>query len=75
MSHDPTNPADGDVTGTPPHDTHVTHEDAPVRPGISPQNPGTMPRAEDDVETRAHSPEFHDRPGSGRDTDERKKYY
>jgi len=35
----------------------------PVTEGITPQNPSTMPRAEDDEETRANSPEFHDRPG------------
>jgi hypothetical protein len=58
-----------------PKDTHVTHTDAPVLPGISPQAPGTMPRAEDDVATRAHSPEFHDRPGSGRNTADRLRYF
>lgn len=40
---------------------------APVKPaaneGVSPQNPASMPRAEDDEETRRNSPEFHDRPG------------
>ena len=35
----------------------------PVTEGITPQNPSTMPRAEDDDETRRNSPEFHDRPG------------
>ena len=35
----------------------------PVPEGITPQNPATMPRAEDDAETRRKSPEFHDRPG------------
>ena len=30
--------------------------------GISPLNPDTFPRAEDDDETFAHSPEFHDVP-------------
>jgi hypothetical protein len=29
--------------------------------GITPQQPETMPRAEDDEETFARSPEFHDR--------------
>ena len=29
--------------------------------GISPVNPSSMPRAEDDDETFAHSPEYHDR--------------
>ena len=37
-------------------DTHVTHTSA-VRPGINAQTPGTMPRAEDDEATRAHSPD------------------
>lgn len=34
----------------------------PVEEGINPQNPSSMPRAEDDEETRRNSPEFHDRP-------------
>ena len=46
--------------------THVTKEATPVLPGIDAQNPNSMPRAEDDAATRADSPEFHDRPGSGR---------
>jgi len=29
-------------------------------PGIIPQKPSSMPRAEDDAETYARSPEFHD---------------
>jgi hypothetical protein len=37
----------------------------PVTEGINPQDPSSMPRAEDDEETMKHSPEFHDRPGSG----------
>ena len=56
-------------------DTRVTRDDTPVLPGISPQVPGSMPRAEDDVDTLAHSPEFHDRPGSGRQTADRMKYF
>jgi hypothetical protein len=56
-------------------DTHVRLEDAPVRPGISPTSPGSMPRAEDDVDTWAHSPEFHDRPGSGKHTADRLKFF
>jgi hypothetical protein len=56
-------------------DTHVTKADAPVLPGISPQVPGSMPRAEDDAETLAHSRDFHDRPGSGRDTANRLKFF
>jgi hypothetical protein len=32
--------------------------------GINPRDPSSMPRGEDDDQTRAHSPEFHDRPGA-----------
>ena len=56
-------------------DTHVTHEDAPVRPGINAQTPNSMPRAEDDDATRAQSPEFHDRPGSGKHTADKRFYF
>ena len=66
-------------TGTPdtvPYiDTHVTHQGAPVLPGINAQTPGTMPRAEDDKATRANSPEFHDRAGSGKHTANRLKFF
>ena len=34
----------------------------PELEGINPLNPDTFPRAEDDEETFAHSPEFHDTP-------------
>jgi hypothetical protein len=37
--------------------------------GISPLNPSTFPRAEDDEETRAQSPEFHDVPDPGPNQD------
>ena len=37
----------------------------PELEGISPLNPLTFPRAEDDEETFAHSPEFHDIPDPG----------
>jgi hypothetical protein len=60
---------------TPPlsdrRDRYISHDDAPVLPGISPQTPGRMPRAEDDEATRAHSPDFNDRPGSGKHTADR----
>ena len=56
-------------------DTHRTHTASPVLPGINALTPGTMPRAEDDEATRAHSPEFHDRPGSGKNTADRLKYF
>ncbi len=35
-------------------------ETTPELEGISPLNPSTFPRAEDDEETRAHSADFHD---------------
>lgn len=60
---------------TPQHDTHIKSEDAPVGPGIDAQKPTSMPRAEDDVATRAHSPEFHDRAGSGKHTADRQRYF
>ena len=56
-------------------DTHVRQEDAPVGPGINAQTPDSMPRAEDDAATRGHSPEFHDRPGSGKNTADRQRVY
>jgi hypothetical protein len=40
-------------------------ETTPEREGISPLNPSTFPRAEDDEETFARSPEFHDVPDPG----------
>ena len=46
-------------------DTHVKQEQSPVRIGIDSQMPNSMPRAEDDVITRAGSRDFHDQPGSG----------
>jgi hypothetical protein len=57
----------------PRRDTHLT--DSPVRPGIDAQTPSSMPRAEDDADTRANSPEFHDRPGSGKDTANRLTFF
>jgi hypothetical protein len=56
-------------------DRYVTHDGAPVLPGINPQAPGRMARAEDDEATRAHSPEFNDRPGSGKHTADRLKVF
>jgi hypothetical protein len=50
---------------------YISHDDAPVLPGISSRTPGRMPRAEDDDATRAHSPDFNDRPGSGKNTADR----
>jgi hypothetical protein len=37
----------------------------PVPDGINPRNPSSMPRGEDDSETLANSPEFHDRTDIG----------
>ena len=56
-------------------DTHITSEQAELRIGIDAQMPNSMPRAEDDAATRARSGEFHDRPGSGRDTANRSFYF
>jgi hypothetical protein len=56
-------------------DTHVTKEGSPQGPGVTPQAPSTMPRAEDDGLTRANSPEFHDRPGSGKHTADRHRVF
>jgi hypothetical protein len=60
---------------TPRRDTHVSHDQSPVQIGISPQVPGSMPRAEDDGLTRDRSPAFHDQPGSGKDTSTRYFYF
>lgn len=60
---------------TPERDTHLTNAQSPVGPGVGSQSPETMPRAEDDAGTRAGSPEFHDRPGSGKHTADRMIYY
>ena len=64
-----------DAGGPTRRDTHRTREDAPERPGINAQTPDSMPRAEDDEATRANSPEFHDRPGSGKHTTDKDKYF
>jgi hypothetical protein len=56
-------------------DTHVTHEQSPVGVGVGTQTPASMPRAEDDAATRAGSPEFNDRPGSGKHIADRMRYY
>jgi hypothetical protein len=46
-------------------DAQTPHAEEGQR-GIDAQDPDRMPRAEDDERTRANSPEFHDRPGSGK---------
>jgi hypothetical protein len=61
-------PGSGDddrgATGDQEIDTAGTEADASG--AIDAQKPASMPRAEDDERTRAHSPDFHDRPGSGK---------
>lgn len=59
----------------PRKDTHVTSAGSPVGAGINAQTPASMPRAEDDEATRARSPEFHDRPGSGKHTGDRHEVF
>jgi hypothetical protein len=60
----PSNPND-DARNTelrqPGRDRMPVDESDNEAPGIIPQKPSSMPRAEDDEETFAHSPEFHDR--------------
>ena len=46
-------------------DAEQENNTTPELEGISPLNPSTFPRAEDDEETFAHSPEFHDLPDPG----------
>lgn len=48
-----------------PADRDRDPEATPELDGITPLNPSTFPRAEDDEETLAHSPEFHDLPDPG----------
>jgi len=55
-------------TGNSPQPPDPSLADAPgnqAKP-IGPHNPASMHRREDDEQARAASPEFHDRPGSGR---------
>lgn len=47
----------------PPHDPQAS--ESGLDNLISPQNPSSMSRAEDDPAVFDHSPEFHDRPGQG----------
>ena len=56
-------------------DTHLTHEQSPQRTGIDAQVPNSMPRSEDDAITGAGSWDFHDRPGSGKDTARREFFF
>lgn len=45
--------------------TPVGHAPDNQGPPLSPLNPGSMHRAEDDAAAAATSPEFHERPASG----------
>ena len=47
---------------------HKNRIGAPDHEGVNPRDTSSMPRGEDDAQTRADSPEFHDRtdvPGAG----------
>jgi len=48
---------------------HNSRTPVPSPEGINPRDTSSMPRGEDDEETRANSPEFHDRPPIKRSTD------
>jgi hypothetical protein len=55
----------GDEKRSDEPEADLEHETTPELEGISPLNPSTFPRAEDDEGTFAHSPEFHDLPDPG----------
>lgn len=40
---------------------HKNRVDAGDQAGVNPREPSSMPRGEDDAETLAESPEYHDR--------------
>ena len=54
---------DDPAADLPPHDPQAS--ESGLENLISPQNPSSMSRAEDDPVVFEHSPEFHDRPGQG----------
>ena len=65
-----------DVRDDPPYvDTHVTKEQSPLGTGIDAQMPNSMPRAEDDVTTRAGNRDVHDEAGSGNDSARRRFFF
>ena len=43
---------------------HKDRKDAADHEGVNPRDTSSMPRGEDDEQTRSDSPEFHDRPGA-----------
>ena len=48
---------------------HKDRKEQGDREGVNPRDTSSMPRGEQDDETRANSPEFHDRPPIRRSTD------
>jgi hypothetical protein len=44
---------------------HAPYVPPPPEDAVAPQNPSSMPRAEDDAETFARSSDFHDVPDPG----------
>jgi hypothetical protein len=62
-----------DTTAEPVKRDKRNRETTPEFEGITPLNPSTFPRAEDDEETFAHSPEFHDLPDPGSDVGRKQK--
>jgi hypothetical protein len=58
----------GELTTAEPIEANVAYGDAIDNDAtpIGPHDPASMPRAEDDAEVLERSPEFHDRPGSGK---------
>jgi hypothetical protein len=65
----PTEDARNNELNQPGRDRMPVDESDNDAPGIIPQKPSSMPRAEDDAETYANSPEFHDQkaPASAQD--------
>ena len=43
---------------------HKRRDEAAEHEGVNPRDTSSMPRGEDDDQTRANSPEFHDRLGA-----------
>lgn len=60
-NHPHESPRHREQSAIPELDHHPVDESDNEEPGIMPQKPSSMPRAEDDDETRANSPEYHDR--------------
>ena len=59
----------GDATQTPPDPGVISGAGDAIDNDAAPiglHDPSSMPRGEDDAAVRERSPEFHDRPGSGK---------